>query len=254
MKLRVLGSSGSELPGFNSPGFLIDDTLLVDAGTIGAVLDEAAQWKIKHILITHAHLDHIKGIPFLADNIIVNNRSHTVTVSGLPAVLKTLKTSLLNGKVWPDFTRIPNPENPVLRLSPVKPEKTVNINGFKVTAIPVSHGVPAAGYIIEDKAGKRLLYTGDTGPTLKIWKAAERPLDCAIIEVSFPNSMKDLALLTYHLTPELLKAEVGKMKNRPDMLLVTHPKPPYLKRIKSELSKTGLKNIRVLLAGDVYKI
>ena len=59
MRLNVLGSSGAEFPGKKAPGFLVDDGLLLDAGTIGAVLNEDEQWAIKEIMLTHAHLDHI---------------------------------------------------------------------------------------------------------------------------------------------------------------------------------------------------
>lgn len=254
MKLTVLGASGAEFPGFNPPAFLIGDSLLLDAGTIGAVLDDKAQWKLRHILITHAHLDHIRAIPFLADNIIMNNHRHTVNVTGLPKVLRDLRNSLLNDRVWPDFTRIPGPKRPILRLNPIRAGRAVKINGYTVTAFSVSHSVAAAGYLIEDKRGKRLLYTGDTGPTEAIWKAALRPLDCAIIEVSFPNSMKAMAIKTGHLTPELFKKELLKMKNIPRMLLITHPKPLYIGRIESELGKTGLGHIRILRDGEVYRI
>lgn len=61
MKIRVLNASGSELPGHkNSPAFLVDDFLLLDAGTISLSLDRDAQCRISHIFLTHAHLDHIK--------------------------------------------------------------------------------------------------------------------------------------------------------------------------------------------------
>jgi len=47
MKLRVLGSAGAEFPDFRPPAFLIDDSLLLDAGTISAVLTEEEQWQIR---------------------------------------------------------------------------------------------------------------------------------------------------------------------------------------------------------------
>ncbi len=254
MRIRVLGSSGAEFPNFNLPAFLIDDSLLLDAGTIGAVLDENAQWKIKHILLTHAHLDHIRGIPFLADNIIIKNKRHRVTVIGISPVLKSLKSHLLNDKVWPDFTSIPNIANSVLRLKSIKVGKTIRVGDYKVTAYRVNHSVSAVGYIIESKEGKRLLYTGDTGPTEAIWKETKIPVDCVIVEVSMPNSMRDMAVKTGHLTPQLLMEEIKKMRHIPRRILVTHPKPQYLKRIKTEVERLGMKNIKILSDGDVYKI
>ena len=105
MKVKVLGSSGAELPGYNSPAFLVDGKVLLDAGTIGAALSESKQWEVRDILITHSHLDHIKAIPFLADNIIISQRKHSVTLYGTKETLKTLRNNLLNDKLWPDFTK-----------------------------------------------------------------------------------------------------------------------------------------------------
>jgi ribonuclease BN (tRNA processing enzyme) len=248
----VLGSSGAEFPGFHPPAFLLDNTLLLDAGTIGAVLNDRAQWRLRNILLTHAHLDHIRGIPFLADNIIIKNKKHSVTIWGIPQVLRTLKKNLLNDAVWPDFTEIPNREKAVLKLEPVKLRKSFRINHYDITAYRVNHSVPASGYVIEDRKGKRLLYTGDTGPSDDIWKATNRPVSCAIIEVSLPNRMKKMAILTGHLTASLLKEEIGKMKNIPETILITHPKPQYLKRIKEEIKKLRMNNIRMLRDGQTY--
>ncbi len=255
MKIKVLGSSGAEFPGFNPPGFLIDGKLLLDAGTIGSSLSEEAQWKIRHIVVTHAHLDHIRGIPFLADNIIIKNKRHDVTVIGIAPVLKALKNNLLNNKVWPDFTMIPSPEKAVLKFLEIKPGRTIMINDYKVTAYKVNHSVPAVGYIIEDKNGKRLLYTGDTGPTNTIWeKACKIRIHRAIIEVSFPEKMRAMAIATGHLTPGLLQKEIGKMKVIPGEILITHPKPQYIKTIKAEIKRLRMSNIRILKDGEVISI
>src|SRR5512133_466340 len=91
MKLRVLGSAGAEFPDFRPPAFLVDDHLLLDAGTIGSVLSEEEQWKLDNILITHSHLDHIRGIPALADNIIIKNLHHTVFIHSTRDVISAMR-------------------------------------------------------------------------------------------------------------------------------------------------------------------
>jgi len=254
MKLRVLGASGAEFPGQNPPAFLLDGTVLLDAGTIGAVLTEDEQWEIKDIFLTHAHLDHIRSIPFLADNIVLKNMEHTVNVMGIPEVLEVLKRNLLNDTVWPDFTKIPNTQSAVLRLAPIKPGEPVNINGYSVTAYSVDHSVPAVGFVVQDKAGRRLLYSGDTGPTAEIWRATENPIHCAIIEVSMPDSMEEMALKTGHLTPGLLGAEIKKMKNIPEHIYITHPKPQYLDIISREVRALGLPHAQMLAGGEILEI
>ncbi|MGE5894313.1 MAG: 3',5'-cyclic-nucleotide phosphodiesterase, partial [bacterium] len=211
MKIRVLGSSGSELPEHNLPAFLIDGVLLMDAGTIGVSLDTRKQERIRHILVSHAHLDHIKGIPFLLDNIIVRNRKHTVTVLSGKEVISDLKQNVLNGRIWPDFTRIPDREQPVLRYGVLDPAQPVKLDGYLIECERVSHAVPAYGYIVTGSNGRAVAYTGDTGPTDLFWKKmAKHRVTCLIIEVSFPNSMNDLAAKSGHLTAGLLKQELGK--------------------------------------------
>lgn len=253
MKLRVLGSSGAELLGHNLPAFLLDGSLLLDAGTIGLALKETEQWKIRNILVTHVHLDHIKGIPFLADNLLMRNKRHTVTVISISHVLNALKSNLLNNTMWPDFTKIPDTKNPVLKLRPIVPGHSFNIQGYKIVAHNVAHSVPAVGYIIEDVREKRLLYTGDTGPTDALWKAAKK-IDFAIIEMSFPNAMEELAIKTGHLTPRLLKKEIEKMASPPEKILITHPKPQYLKKIHREIEALRMNNIEMLREGKTYEI
>lgn len=253
MKLKVIGSSGGEFPGHNPPAFLIDGNILLDAGTISASLNEASQWKIRNILITHAHLDHIKGIPFLADNLIIKSKEHSVKVISISSVLMALKKNLLNNRIWPDFTIISAASRPVLLLKSISPRKPFKINSYTITAYKVNHSVPAVGYIIEDKKGKRLLYTGDTGPTDMIWKAA-KDISCAIIEVSFPNKLKTMAIKTGHLTAGLLMKEIGKIGSLPEKILITHPKPLYLEQIKNEIKNLPLKNVKILNDGETYEI
>jgi ribonuclease BN (tRNA processing enzyme) len=169
-------------------------------------------------------------------------------------VLRTLKKHLLNDHVWPDFTSIPHPDNAVLKLKHIRPGKPFEVNGYTVTAHKVNHSVPAAGYILESGNGKRLLYTGDTGPTDEIWRAAKKQIDCAIVEVSMPNRMKQMAMKTGHLTASLLKNEIKKMRNIPRRILITHPKPQYFAQIKTEIEKLGMNNIKLLRDGKEYKI
>ncbi|MHB8882779.1 MAG: 3',5'-cyclic-nucleotide phosphodiesterase [Thermodesulfovibrionales bacterium] len=253
MLLKVLGSSGAEYPGYNPPAFLIDGSLLLDAGTIGSKLSAREQLKIRDILITHSHLDHVKGIPFLADNIIINNRDHTITVHGIKETLDSLRRNLLNDTIWPDFTKISAAIAPVLRLKRISGTRRFSLGRFSVRAYPVNHTVPAVGYILQDDKGKTLLYTGDTGPTSAIWQAPER-MDAVIIEVSFPNSMAALAAKTGHMTPALLVRELAKMKTPPGKIFITHPKPQYIRQIRKELHRIGQANIEMLLDGATYRI
>jgi ribonuclease BN (tRNA processing enzyme) len=252
MKLRVLGSAGAELPDFRPPAFLIDEHLLLDAGTIGAVLTEEEQKKIRHLFITHSHLDHIRGIPPLADNIILKNFQHTVSIYSISEVVSAMRNHLFNNIIWPDFTVLPNSETPVLRFETIVPEREYIVSDYSIRAIPVNHTVPAVGFRV-CKGATTLLYSGDTGPTEEIWKYANG-IDVLIVEVSFPNSMESLALLTKHLTCSLLRTELGKISELPKRILITHPKPQYVDTIRSEVEALGLKQIELLHDGAVFDI
>lgn len=250
MKLRVLGSAGAELPNFRPPAFLIDDSLLLDAGTIGSVLSEEEQWHLKHIFITHSHLDHIRAIPALADNIIIKNLSHTVTVSSIPEVVEALRLHMFNNIIWPDFTVIPDSDRPVISLHTIESGTDYQVGQYSIRAIPVNHTVPAVGYRI--RSGETtLLYTGDTGPTEEIWRYASG-IDALIVEVSFPNSMEPLALLTKHLTSSLLVAELEKIPELPRRIFITHPKPQYYDRIRSEIDSLCLQQVELLHDGAEF--
>lgn len=256
MIFKVLGSGGAELPGYNSPAFLVDGCVLLDAGTIGSYLTEKEQWKIRDIFITHAHLDHIKAIPFLADNIVIKNRRQGLKLFGIKETLSDLKKHLLNNRIWPDFTKISSSLEAVIKLNKISTGSAFKVNGYTVSACRVNHTVPAVGYIISDKKGKTLLYTGDTGPTDAIWKTPLN-IDAIIVEVSFPNSMEALARKTGHLTARLLKTELAKMRMLPQKIFITHPKPQYIKQISKEIKAVGEKGklkIRILKSGDVYEV
>ncbi|MBI4843179.1 MAG: 3',5'-cyclic-nucleotide phosphodiesterase [Nitrospirae bacterium] len=243
MKIRVLGSSGARMPGHNLPAFLIDDFLLLDAGTSTCVLNKIAQRKITHILITHAHLDHINSIPFLAENLVNGHYGKPLTVISGRDVINDIKRNIFNNRIWPDFTAIPDRKKPVMKFMNIAAGSCMKISGYQVCTAKVNHPVPSYGFIIEDPNGRTLVYTGDTGPTNKLWNMMSyHDVRALIIEVAFPDSMKQLALLSGHLTPSLLSEELKKMKKVPDRILVTHISPSYRSEIIRELKKnTGVK-------------
>jgi ribonuclease BN (tRNA processing enzyme) len=252
MKLRVLGSAGAELPDFRPPAFLLDDQLLLDAGTIGSVLSEKEQWQIHTIFITHSHLDHIRSIPALADNIIIKNVLHSVSVRSIPEVIAAMQNHLFNDVIWPDFTKIPSVDDPVIRFSTITPYQEYCVKGYSITAIPVHHTVPTVGYQVKS-GGRTLVYTGDTGSTEEIWKYCSGA-DALIVEVSFPDSMQSLAELTKHLTSSMLVKELAKIEVLPKRILITHPKPQYFDQIHKEVNALAIDGLELLRDGSVYEI
>lgn len=250
MQITVLGSSGSEGPGQNPPGFLLDDFILFDAGTVSLSLDRDAQCKITHIFLTHAHLDHIKAIPFLVDNIVGSKQNCHVFILSAKDVLADLKNNIFNNRIWPDFTLIPAPECSVMSYQEISSADAFEVRDYRIYMTRVHHAsVPAYGYMIEDRSGDVMVYTGDTGPTEEIWKRMEgRRVKLLITEVSFPNEMLNLALTSGHLTPSLLEAEIRKMPVIPEKICITHLKPYYKDVIVTELA--GLPGPELLVLED----
>jgi len=247
MKLRILGCSGSEFPDHRPPAFLLDETLLLDAGTVGAVLTTAEQKEIRQVLLTHIHLDHVRGLAFLADNLLVGGCETTIEVIGTAATLHSLREHVLNGLIWPDFSLLPSPEHPILRYCPIEPGEPLKKNGHTIVAYPVNHSVPTVAYRIECD-GTSLVYTGDTGPTDLIWREAG-DLAALIVEISFPNMLKELALKTGHLTAELLGVELAKMPIRPQRTLICHLKPQHEDLIRAEAAALAIPGLEILRDG-----
>ncbi len=240
MNLRVLGCSGSDLPGHNLTSFLVNDTILLDAGSVTSSLDLAAQARIEHVFVTHAHLDHIKDILFLADNLIeffaAKNRP-PMRIHGLPEVLDAIAAHLLNDTIWPDFTVIPQ-DSPVLTYAPMTPGEPVTVNGVSVAAWPVNHAKAASGFVLwTDEGAHNLAYTGDTGPCDGWWAFCDKlpfPLRHLVTEASFPSGMEALAMASKHLTPKLLRRELDKLRAKPN-IYIYHMKAPFAVQIQDEL-------------------
>lgn len=255
MRIKVLGCSGAEYPGKNPPAYLVDGEILLDAGTITSVLGEKQQMRIRKIFVTHAHLDHIRGIPSLADNFVTARERRRITIYSIPSVVGTIRKNLFNGAVWPDFTVIPHPDDAILRLVKVREGRPVRNGKYTVTPYRVSHTVPSVGYLLEDGKGRRLFYTGDTGPTNGTWeKIGKRKIHCLIIDVSFPDALEELAIRTGHLTPRLLRVELSKMVLPPARVFVTHTKPRYRKAIEGEIRKMKIEGMRLLRDGETIRV
>lgn len=116
MRVRVLGCHGGETPRHRTTCFSIDDRITIDAGAVCRSLTLDEQVKIDHMLISHSHMDHVKDLALLADQVI-GRRTDPVHLHCGPETAETLRTSYFNNYLWPDFTKIPTPEAPVMKLN-----------------------------------------------------------------------------------------------------------------------------------------
>jgi ribonuclease BN (tRNA processing enzyme) len=254
MEITVLGSAGGQAPGQDLTGFRIGLHMLLDAGTAGLKLTLAEQRLIQQVLITHSHLDHISALPFLLDNLIGRIEAG-VDIFGAPETMEALHRHIFNGVIWPDFTVLPKPDAPVMRLHAVTPGEPFFVGPYTVEAIPVSHTVPTLAYCIQATDGT-VVFTGDTGPTDALWKRVSQMKDLKAIfmEASFPASHIDLAGRTRHLCVEDIGRELAKIGHAPGVpVYLYHIKPEFLDVIRREVEHLAPWKIRLAVPGEVIK-
>jgi glyoxylase-like metal-dependent hydrolase (beta-lactamase superfamily II) len=227
---------------------------LVDAGTIGAGLYLEEQKRIRLVLLTHLHFDHIRALPTLADN-LVGEIEEPVVIAAIPEVLKGLETHIFNGEVYPDFFRLPDPRRPIFVPYPLDIGREHILCGFGVTAVAVNHVGPAVGFLIRE-GDRTVLISGDTHQTDDIWRfAKERPgLRAAFIETSFPNEMDELATIARHLTPALLGKEYAKLGRSDVPVYAYHLKPRFRDQIRAELAQIKIARLTVLEEGQTLHL
>jgi len=257
MILNVLGCSGSIAAGCKTTAFLLDGDILIDAGTgVGDLtLDQLA--RIDHILISHSHLDHILSIGLLADSVLRLRGSlgrGPIRVHALPETLAALRTHIFNGVIWPDFTRLPSAEQPVLELVSFELGEVLTLNGKRIEVISAFHTVPAVGFAVEcgpAHARGWWVYTGDTGPNPLLWERLRgMRVNHLIIETAFSDEERQVAKISRHLCPAALGHELAQLEGSVDVH-ITHIKPGEVEAVMSEIARLGTGHrIHALAAGQ----
>jgi ribonuclease BN (tRNA processing enzyme) len=257
VKIRFLGTHNAESKDTKLASFLIDGVIAVDAGSLVSELTFSEQEKIKAILLTHGHYDHIRGIPAFA----FNNTDHTTIVYATSQTFRILSSHLVDGVIYPQFTKkIPFfLENPCLKFVELDPFETVDILGYKITPFPVNHTIISIGFEITSKNGKKLFYTGDTGSGLSaLWRHISP--DLIIMDLTFPNKLENRAINSKHLCPRLLKRELTELKRimgHLPKIYITHLSPKDEEEIKKEIkdvSKELEHPIDIACEGEIITI
>jgi cAMP phosphodiesterase len=252
MKIQVLGCAGTISPEARTSAFLLNDSILMDGGTICSSLSLDDLEKIKTIFISHPHFDHIKGLPSLAETLIFKEEISPVTILASDLAIEAIRRHIMNDVIWPDFSRLPTEEQPVIRYLPIPEGVPVQAGELAITPYFLLDNRSDFGYLIED-GGTSLLYTSDIGASARLGVDG-RVAEHLIVEVSFPNEKDELAALTGHLTPSLLQEMHSRLPVRPRTVFVTHMKTYFREQIVGELRELELPNLVILNDGDILDL
>lgn len=154
IELTFLGTgSAVPLPTRMHPGIHIKygkNGFLFDCGEATQVQMKKAKIsavKISHIFITHWHGDHFLGLPGLIQSMNLENRTTPLTVFGPEGIYDISEKIQGLGEYSENYEVI---------WKQVSKGVMLENNDAIVSAFPVEHGVPAFGYIFQEKPKRNL--------------------------------------------------------------------------------------------------
>ncbi|HEU4435592.1 MAG TPA: 3',5'-cyclic-nucleotide phosphodiesterase [Pyrinomonadaceae bacterium] len=232
--------------------FLIDDCVAVDAGSIAIALTNEQRSKVRDIIVTHPHMDHIASLPIFIDD-LYPTLQEPMRIHATPEVIALLERDVFNWNVYPRFSELSNDYGPVMKYVPVPVGKPFQVAHLTVTAVPVNHIVPTVGLIVSD-GSKSVAFSSDTAETQEFWKVLNQAqqIDALLIEASFPNRMAQLAEVSRHFTPASLGEELKKLNHNGLDIMAVHIKPAYREEIIEQLNALQIPNLKVMEPGKTY--
>ena len=254
VRFQVLGCSGSIGDNLNTTCFLVDDNILIDAGSgLGALALEDLS-KIDHVFLSHSHMDHIALLPMLVDSTL-SLRDKPIIVHGTEPTLDALSDHVFNWEIYPDFRKIRSGDHAAVKFSVIEPATPVTRGRLRLTAIPVEHSVPTVAYHLDSGAGSLVVST-DMTVSDAFWPVVNgiEDLRYLLIESAFQEARLDLCEITGHLCPSLLEGELRKLE-RPAEIYIVHLKPSARQQIMREIETLDVDfKIRILSDGDVLTL
>lgn len=255
MRLKILGCSGGIGAGARTSSMLVNSDILIDAGTGVGDLKPSQLASIRHVFLTHSHLDHIASLPLLLDSVFDSLGEDCVRVYARDETIQALQAHIFNWVIWPDFSQLPSAENPVLRFESFNPGQTRRLSEFEISAVDVEHTVPSQGFVMSS-ASSTLAISGDTSTNQTLWPYLnELPrLETLIVEVSFSDQQAELAQQSGHYTPASMVADLKKLKHQPSLWL-NAMKPGEEQKILGQV-RAALPNreVNMLARGSTFEL
>jgi len=256
MKIRVLGCTGGIGPDLRTTAMLIDNDVLIDCGSGVGDLTQEEQNGIQHIFLTHGHLDHIAFIPFLVDSAFEALMNKPITIHLQAETLDMLREHIFNWKIWPDFAKLPDEDNPVIIYDVITPGQQVRLGERIIEAVPVTHTQPAVGYRVQSPSGGSFAFSGDTKSTDQFWTVLNSypSLDILVMECAYADKEVVLSQIAGHHRPSTLSADLLKLQHQP-ALYITHQKPGEEEQIMRELGElVEGRELKLLRPGQVFEL
>lgn len=255
MRIRILGCSGARSRESSPTCFLLDDNILIDAGSVVNKLDGDSISNLEYLIITHSHFDHIADFPLLLDTLIWTMKKD-FTIYSSEQTYDAMFSSVLNNKIWPDMVALTQSREFKIKWIKFSNLEELYISKYKITPIMVNHAVPTHGLLVEDR-DVALAFSADTHRTDQIWDLCKKKekLKAVIAGVSFPNDMDEIAEISGHLTPKIFFDSIQRFDRDTIKYYISHIKPLFKSEVLSDLKKLSINGrINILKDGDLIEI
>jgi cAMP phosphodiesterase len=230
---------------------VVEGRLAIDAGSLAMGATDAHRREIRDIVLTHAHLDHIAGLPPFIDD-LYTTLTGPVRVHATREVIEVLEEHIFNWSVYPRFSELRNESGPVIEYREFERGNSFTAAGLTLTPVDVHHKVPATGFSVSDGASA-VGVAGDTASLAGFQKfaAAGDRLDTLVVECAFPDEMHELAAVSHHMTPAILRRELELFDVLPPVMIV-NIKPMYRARVVAQLNSLGIPGLEIMDVGRDY--
>jgi len=250
MIVRLVGSAcASSEKRQHLTTLVINDEVAIDAGALGLISPLASQSAVRHVLLSHSHIDHVATLPIFLDNVFRPGGA-CPTVYASRMVWNALESDVFNERLWPNLERIAKADSRFYEPVVMESEKPLMVAGLRITPVMVNHAVLTMGFLIEDERSA-IVVASDTSPTGRIWELASaapfrRKLRAVMLECSFPDSLAALAEKSGHHCPATFAQEIGKLDPDPPFhIIAVHLKAGMHDAIVKELRRLPIARLQI---------